>query len=168
MIIYHGGTDPVKIPKIMKSERMLDFGEGFYTTSNREQAARWAELVAVKRKTSIRVITEYEFSFDAAKKELAVISFDKPDDKWFDFVCRNRSGRTPAEPYDIAIGPVANDQVYTVVVLYEQGLLSREAAISALKVRELYNQILFHTEQSLNYCRYVRHIEIGGASGGKK
>ena len=114
MIIYHGGTDPVKIPKIMKSERMLDFGEGFYTTSNREQAARWAELVAVKRKTSIRVITEYEFSFDAAKKELAVISFDNPDDIWLEFVCRNR------------------------------------------------------TEQSLNYCRYVRHIEIGGASGGEK
>jgi len=162
MIIYHGSTLPVEVPAILKSERMLDFGEGFYTTSNREQANRWAEIVAEKRKTNIRVITEYEFDFDAAGKELTVISFDKPDENWLEFVCRNRSGRVPSGHYDIAIGPVANDQVYTVVVLYEQGVLSKEAAIMELKVRELYNQILFHTEQALNYCRYVRHIEIGG------
>jgi len=163
MVIYHSSTIGVEAPKILKSERMLDFGEGFYTTSNREQADRWAEIVAAKRKTIARVITEYEFDIDAAKKELVVISFDKPDDEWLEFVCQNRSGRIPPEPYDIATGPVANDQVYTVVVLYEQGVLSREAAIMELKVRELYNQILFHTEKSLNYCRYIRHTEIGGA-----
>lgn len=162
MIIYHGSTTPIETPKILKSERMLDFGEGFYTTSNREQASRWAELVAVRRKSNIRFITEYEFDFAAANKELTVISFDKPDDKWLEFVCLNRSGRIVSEVYDIAIGPVANDQVYTVVTLYEQGVISKEAAIIELKVRELYNQTLFHTEQSLNYCHYLRHIKIGG------
>jgi len=167
-IVYHGSTAPVEIPQIMKNGRMLDFGEGFYTTSNKEQAYRWAELVAVKRKSNIRVINKYEFDFDAAKNELTIISFDNPDEEWLEFVCQNRSGRTPLKPYDIAIGPVANDQVFTVVVLYEQGLLSREAAITELKVRELYNQILFHTEQSLNYCRYVQHTEIGGTSSGEK
>ena len=147
---------------------MLDFGEGFYTTSNRSQADRWAEIVSAKRKTNARVITEYEFDFDAAKKELTVISFDKPDSIWLDFVCFNRSGRIPVEHYDIATGPVANDQVFTVVVLYEQGVLSKEAAIMELKVRELYDQILFHSGQSLNYCHYIRHIEIGGTSNGKE
>jgi len=99
---------------------------------------------------------------------LVFISFDEPDDKWLEFVCLNRSGKIPVEPYDVAVGPVANDQVYTVVTLYEQKLLSREAAIMELKVRKLYDQILFHTEKSLNYCRYLRHIEIGGASSGEK
>jgi len=162
MIIYHGSIVSVEIPKILKSERMLDFGDGFYTTSNRNQADRWAEIVAVKRKTNIRIISEYEFDFAVANKELTIISFDKPDDKWLDFVCRNRSGLIPVNSYDIAIGPVANDQVYTVVTLYEQGVLSKEAAIMELKVRKLYNQILFHTEKSLNYCRYLRHIKTGG------
>ena len=166
MIIYHASTIPVKVPEILKSERMLDFGDGFYTTSNREQADRWAEIVAAKRKANIRVITEYEFNFDDARKDLKIITFDKPDDNWLEFVCCNRSGHIPPEFYDIAIGPVANDQVYTVVVLYEQGILSREAAIMELKVRELYNQILFHTKQSLNYCRYIRHIKLGGMSNG--
>jgi len=168
MVIYHGSIVPVEMPKILKSGRMLDFGDGFYTTSNREQADRWSEIVAAKRKTNTRVISEYEFDFDAAKKKLTVISFVEPDDKWLEFVCMNRSGQIPVESYDIAIGPVANDQVYTVVTLYEQNLLSKEAAIMELKVRKLYNQILFHTEKSLNYCRYLRYIEIGGTSSGEE
>ena len=168
MIVYHGSIVPVEIPKILKSVRMLDFGDGFYTTSNKEQANRWAEIVAAKRKTNVRVVSEYEFDFDAAKKELAVISFDNPDEKWLEFVCLNRSGQIPTEPYDIAIGPVANDQVYTVVTLYEQGILSKEAAIMELKVRKLYNQILFHTEKSLNDCHYLRYTEIGGEPSGKE
>jgi len=49
MIIYHGSTVPVRAPKILQSERMLDFGSGFYTTSNKEQAVSWAKLVAERR-----------------------------------------------------------------------------------------------------------------------
>ena len=166
MIIYHGSIIPVETPKILKPERMLDFGEGFYTTSNREQAERWSHRVAAKRNTNVRVITEYEFDSEDAQKELTVISFDTPNDEWLEFVCNNRSGRVQQDPYDIAIGPVANDQVYATVTLYEQGILSKEAAIIELKVRKLYNQILFHTEKSLKYCRYIRHVEIGGTSSG--
>jgi len=166
MIIYHGSNVVVEHPQILISERMLDFGMGFYTTSNKEQAIRWAEIVAVKHKTDIRVINEYEFDIDAAKKELTVISFDKPDERWLDFVCENRIGRIPSVTYDIAIGPVANDQVFTVITLYEQGVMSREVAITELKVRELYDQILFHTEASLGYCRYLRNTTIGGSLNG--
>ena len=38
MRIYHGSDVVVKIPKILTANRLLDFGEGFYTTSNYEQA----------------------------------------------------------------------------------------------------------------------------------
>ncbi|MCL2518541.1 MAG: DUF3990 domain-containing protein [Oscillospiraceae bacterium] len=167
MIVYHGGAVPVEIPKIIESNRMLDFGIGFYTTINREQADRWAEIVAVKRRKNIRVITEYDFDFETAKNDLSIITFDKPDGEWLDFVCVNRSGQIPDVFYDIAIGPVANDQVFTVVALYEQGVLSKEAAIIELRVRELYNQVLFHTDKSLVYCRYIRHTIIGGQANGK-
>jgi len=43
MILYHGSNVVVERPKILQSVRMLDFGVGFYTTSNKEQAVRWAE-----------------------------------------------------------------------------------------------------------------------------
>ena len=162
LTIYHGSTAPIELPRIIKSGRNLDFGEGFYATSNKLQAIRWAEIVAKRRKSDVQFITEFEFDIVAAKRELAVITFDSPDDDWLDFVCLNRSGQMHQESYDIVIGPVANDQVYTVVALYEQGVLSKEAAIIEMKVRELYDQVLFHTEKSLNFCKYLRHSQLGG------
>jgi hypothetical protein len=168
MIIYHGGIVPIEAPKILKSERMLDFGEGFYTTSNKEQAERWSQRVAVKRNVKTRFLTEYEFDFEDAAKELSIITFDKPGDEWLEFVCGNSSGKLPQPLYDIAIGPVADDRVYATVVLYEQGVISKEAAITELKVRKLYDQILFHTERALTYCRYIGYTLIGGSTIGKE
>ena len=42
MILYHGSTVAVNVPKIIKTEYGRDFGFGFYTTDIQEQAARWA------------------------------------------------------------------------------------------------------------------------------
>ena len=162
MKIYHGSTIPVEEPKIINSGRALDFGSGFYTTFNLEQAIRWSETVAIRRNTDTRFITKYEFDQDAAAKQLRIISFTEPDKEWLEFICANRSGRAPDTPYDIAIGPVANDIVYTAVALYEQGILDKDEAIKRLKVQKLYNQILFHTEASLQFCRYLSHEMIGG------
>ncbi|MDR3289092.1 MAG: DUF3990 domain-containing protein [Peptococcaceae bacterium] len=162
MITYHGGAVPVEPPKIMPSERKLDFGEGFYTTYNREQAIRWSERVAARRKTGVRIVTEYEFDLETAEMELQIIRFDKPDEAWLDFVSANRNGRALTESYDIVIGPVADDAVYMTVLLYEQGVLDKDTAIRQLKVQELFSQVLFHTEKSLRFCRYIRHETIGG------
>jgi len=162
MIIYHGSTVPVQVPQILQSERKLDFGEGFYTTYNREQAMRWSERVAIRRKTNMRVITEYEFDLQVAEEKLQIIRFEKPDEAWLDFVSANRNDHMLPKSYDIVIGPVANDVVYTTVLLYEQGFLDKDATIKQLKVQELYNQILFHTEASLPFCRYIRHEIVGG------
>jgi len=160
--IYHGSDVPVEAPKILKSNRKLDFGEGFYTTYNREQAIRWSERVAARRKTSVGIVSEYEFNLGAAEKELQVIRFNKPDKVWLDFVSANRIGHILPEPYDIVIGPVADDLVYATILLYEQGVIDEDTAIKQLKVQKLFNQILFHTEKSLRYCRYIRHVTIGG------
>jgi hypothetical protein len=61
--------------------------------------------------------------------------------------------------YDIAIGPVANDTVYTTVQLFETGILDEGEAIRRLKVVQLFDQHLFHTAKSLEYLQYVDHIE---------
>jgi len=161
MVVYHGSNVAVKTPKILQSERKLDFGDGFYSTFNREQAIRWSARVAAREKTDIRVITEYEFDIESADNEIKVIRFDKPDKVWLDFVCANRLGQRMPEPYDIAIGPVANDAVYATVLFYEQNVYDVDEAIKRLKVQELFNQVLFHTERSLRYCLYVKHETVG-------
>jgi hypothetical protein len=168
MILYHGSNVAVRQPQILQSERMLDFGTGFYTTSNKEQATRWAARVAERRETKDQILSVYEFDLEAAERELVILRFDEPNGEWLDFVCGNRSGREPTTPYDIVLGPVADDQVFATVILFEQGLLDRDAAIVALKVQKLYDQILFHTDKSLKYCCYARQIDIGGKPSGEK
>lgn len=49
MILYHGSNIEVTKPQIIVSNRALDFGAGFYTTSSEDQAIRWAKLQALRR-----------------------------------------------------------------------------------------------------------------------
>ena len=162
MIIYHGSNVVVEHPKILKSERMLDFGTGFYSTSNKEQAIRWAARVCERRKTKNQMLSIYEFDSGAAKHDLAIIRFEEPNGEWLDFVCSNRSGREFTKPYDIVFGPIADDKVYTVVQYYENGVYNRDDAIKRLKVEGLYSQILFHTDRSLTYCHFIGFEKLGG------
>jgi len=160
MIIYHGSNTPVKNPKILISNRLLDFGEGFYTTSSLEQAQRWAKRVREVRKTEEQIVSIYEFDKDKAEKLLRIIKFDSPDQKWLRFVSACRSGKETNLEYDIVMGPVANDNVYATIQLFETGLLSETETIIRLKVEKIYDQILFHTEKALQYCTYIRHEDI--------
>lgn len=36
MILYHGSNVVVEQPKLIEQNRFLDFGYGFYTTTNKE------------------------------------------------------------------------------------------------------------------------------------
>lgn len=162
MIIYHGSTVPVEVPKIIKSERNLDFGMGFYTTSNKEQAIYWAKIVAKRKGALKQFVSIYEFDFEKAQQELTIVQFDEPNEEWLDFVCANRSGKEMPNPYDMVSGPVANDKVYEVVQFYENGVYNKDDAIRRLKVDKLYSQIFFHTVKSLEYCRFTGYEEVGG------
>lgn len=51
MILYHGSNVIVESPQLIKQNRHLDFGFGFYTTTNRGQAENFAQKVTERRKT---------------------------------------------------------------------------------------------------------------------
>ena len=154
MICYHGSDTIVDAPRILNAKRPLDFGGGFYVTTSEMQASNWAVKVTFRNNTKQRCVNIYEFDIENAKKDLAVIHFVAADEKWLDFVCNNRSGKTTGD-YDIVIGPVADDRVYRVVVQYENGDIDKETALKNLKTETLCDQILFHTERSLEYLHYM-------------
>lgn len=89
-----------------------------------------------------------------------MLEFKSPDGAWLDFVCKNRSGTYNGKQYDLIKGPVANDDVYRTVTLYMSGLLSRSATLDALKVRKLYNQIVFSSEKALSFLRFEKTYEV--------
>ena len=59
MILYHGSNVIVEHPKLIKQNRYLDFGFGFYTTTNRDQAVNFAQKVTVRRKTGEATLNIY-------------------------------------------------------------------------------------------------------------
>lgn len=158
MELYHGSIERVESPEIRTPNRTLDYGAGFYLTSSREQAENW-----VRRKFKGKIVRGWLNIYDYSQEleaNLSVLSFDKPDERWLDFVMANRMDKDFSHSYDIVKGPVANDRVYASFALYEAGILGKEALISELKAYKLVNQILLHSEAALDAIRFIDAEEI--------
>lgn len=155
MILYHGSNVVVSEPKLIKQNRFLDFGFGFYTTTNKAQAISFAEKVTRRRKAGSQIVSIYEIDEEKAFAECSVLRFDTANEAWLDFVSDNRSGNYKGEPCDFIFGPVADDDVYTTFTLYTAGVLSKEQTLESLKIKKLYNQLVLSSEKALSYLKYV-------------
>ncbi len=71
-----------------------------------------------------------------------------------DFVMSNRKIVGFQHNYDVVVGPVANDKVYTAFALYESGTTSREVLKMELKTYRLVDQYLFHTDAAINFLKF--------------
>jgi hypothetical protein len=154
MKLYHGSNTIVERPRLVRQTRGLDFGAGFYTTSNPIQAENFSRSVLLRTGAGERRVSEYDFD-ESAFKGLSVLRFDAADEAWLEFVIQNRSNTYSGNPYDLIIGPVANDDVFSTIQAFESGVFTKEQTLLALKVRELYNQFAFCSEASvacLSYC----------------
>jgi hypothetical protein len=158
MVLYHGSNVIVEHPKLIHQIRTLDFGAGFYTTTNKEQAISFAGKVMTRAKTNTQFVSKYEFNTEKAEKELNILKFDFPNEEWLEFVFQNRQGIYSGKKYDAVYGPVANDDVYQTFALYEAHVLTKLQTLEALKIKKLYNQIAFVSEQSLVYLEYIGSI----------
>lgn len=145
-ILYHGGTDIIMNPEIREPNRTLDFGKGFYVTSSQNQAERWIKG-GLRGSSMVGYVNSYEFDLDEVPSEIKVKLFLKADEEWVDFVLANRLIKGFNHHYDIVLGPVANDNVYTQMTLFEGGIISKERLIEELKTYKLVDQFLFHTEE---------------------
>lgn len=155
MILYHGSNLTVSEPRLIVQNRFLDFGFGFYTTTNRVQAISFAKKVANRRKEGIPTVNIYEIDEEKAFKECSVLRFDEPNEAWLDFVSDNRAGKSMEKTYDYIFGPVADDNVYTTFMLYTTGVLTKEQTVDALKIRKLYNQLAIASQKGLSFLKFV-------------
>ncbi|MCL2146485.1 MAG: DUF3990 domain-containing protein [Synergistaceae bacterium] len=155
MLLYHGSNVEVKIPQLIIKSRGLDFGSGFYLTSNREQAEEFSEKVARRNNSDSRIVSVFEY-IETASEDLSILSFYEPSIEWLDFTRQNRLLIYSGKQYDIIIGPVANDDIYPTLQLYWTGAISADIAIAQLKVKPLFNQYCFLSEMSFE-CLQFNH-----------
>lgn len=160
MKLYHGSSVIVRKPLLERGRKTTDFGKGFYTTTNFEQAARWAKIKRERIGHGKAVVSVYEFDehfLEASKYQ--VLRYQGATKEWLDFVIQNRKGIW-THPYDFVMGPVANDRLYATITMYEKGDLSVEAAIMQLKSHVLFDQLSFHSREALKCLRFVSSEEV--------
>ncbi|MDR0220707.1 MAG: DUF3990 domain-containing protein, partial [Lachnospiraceae bacterium] len=121
MLLYHGSNTAVEKPRLIEQSRGLDFGAGFYLTTNETQAARFSEIIVNRRKSGIATVSTYEFDMETAEKTLAVRRFENADAPWLGFVTANRLKTYQGSAYDVVVGPVANDTVMPTIQAFLGG-----------------------------------------------
>lgn len=157
--LYHGSNVEVRKPSLLKSRKNTDFGRGFYTTTHKEQAEHWTSIKMDRAKKGRRVVSVFEVDETILSNlELKIREFHGPDEAWLNFVVNSRKGIE--HDYDLVFGPVANDKVFTVVNLYESGVINATTAIAELKAYKSYDQLSFHTERVIKELRFVESYEV--------
>lgn len=105
-------------------------------------------------------VNTYRFDFSSVSVQLNVKIFESADEEWVDFVLANRMIDGFTHDFDIVIGPVVDDKVYTQFSLFEQGVISKDTLIRELKTYRLADQYLFHTKRALPHLKFVSHYVV--------
>lgn len=152
MKLYHSSNTQVSFPDTLHSRDYLDFGKGFYLTSLREQAVKYAQRF-IRRKQEAW-LNSYEF--DYSPNEWKIKKFDSYDREWLEFVSKCRAGEDDTD-YDIVIGGIANDKVIQTLDRYFEGELSVSETLGLLKYEHPNNQFCIRSQKMLDIC--LKHVE---------
>ncbi|MEI8397132.1 MAG: DUF3990 domain-containing protein [Rhodospirillaceae bacterium] len=141
-ILYHGTckTSAQDITangvRLLRGSCYLDFGPGFYTTENYDQAAAFSRLHHHKQAAVVKIEVDREKLAD-----LSFLAFGNATASFWNLICHHRLAkgqdhRRAKAPhmYDVVVGPVASSWNYD----------PRKRAII-----DGYDQISFHTEKAM-------------------
>ncbi|MBQ8972462.1 MAG: DUF3990 domain-containing protein [Clostridia bacterium] len=159
MILFHGSNVAVKEPHLLKGQRNLDFGKGFYTTSDFEQAAAWARRKTMLRGSGTPIVTYYNVN-ENDLLQLKTLRFLKADRAWLDYITSYRKGFALPDDYELIIGPVANDQTTQTLTLYLDGYLDAEGALKRLLTQRLKDQYTFRTAAGIALLRFCEEKNV--------
>ncbi|MGL4819506.1 MAG: DUF3990 domain-containing protein [Bacilli bacterium] len=139
MILYHTSDREIKKPDISYSRNYLDFGRGFYMTSIKQQAVSWGAKFKRSRKSA--VLNTYTLNLDMIEQNYNVLKFDGYSQEWFEYVIRCRNGEEIYKQFDVVIGGVADDDIFTTVNLYFAGVIDQDNALRNLKYHKPNHQL---------------------------
>ena len=147
MKLYHSLNVIVELPDTKHSRLYLDFGRGFYLTSLKEQAVRYAQRF--KRRGQQAWLNTYELVYK--ENTWNIKRFDSYDKQWLDFVAQCREGKEVGN-YDMVIGGIANDRVIITLDRYFIGEISQEEALGLLRFEKPNIQYCIRSERMLKEC----------------
>lgn len=137
--LYHGSNTKIEKIDLSKSRKGKDFGKGFYLNADREQAYEMAKRTAQRLSCGEPTLNIYVFDETIINSpgDMKVKIFDDYSIEWAEFVLKNRANKTDNQihPYDIVIGPIADDTVGVQIWRYTMGYIDIESLIKELKYK---------------------------------
>lgn len=136
--LYHGSNVAIVRIDLSRSKRGKDFGQGFYLNANPDQAMEMAVRTTRFHNEGTATLSCFEFDEDEAMKNgLNIKIFPDYSEDWAEFVVMNRKNNSevPAHPYDIVIGPIADDTVGVQIRRFMMGYLSSSALVEELRFK---------------------------------
>ncbi len=156
MTVYHTSNVRIEQPDTLHSRKLLDFGQGFYLTTMREQAEKYGERFSRRKETAWLNI--YHLSEKWARWR--VQRFDHYDEEWLDFVMACRQGKDFGD-YDMVVGGIANDKIFETLDLYFDNLINKEQALLRLSYAEPNIQYCIRTDAMIREClTFVEAVEL--------
>lgn len=173
IVLYHGGYCEVASPDLQKCARFKDFGQGFYLTTDHNQALSFAKISTqrmIENKTfpknrNYGIVSAFVYK---EKEPCSIKFFESADVEWLHCIVAHRKNGAfidIAEQYksfDIIGGKVANDATNSTIVNYMArafGAVGSDSAdaicISLLLPERLKNQYCFRTARALKNLTFT-------------
>ena len=166
--LYHGSYTEVSAPLAKAGRRNLDFGQGFYLTSIRQQAENWATIIASRKgRNVVGRVSVFQFDESQAIADgVRFKRFDSYDIEWLNYVVDCRQGKDISSEYDAVEGGVANDNVIDTVEDYEKGIITAEQALGQLRYKEVNHQLCILSQSVIDkYLRFIECITLQSEEG---
>lgn len=157
LLLYHGSNIAFDQIDLSKSHNRRDFGRGFYCTILENQASEWAHRLYMRNLSGGEYVYQYIFH---QTDDLKIKHFHSLDAEWLEFIKNNRVKGGIQHPYDVVIGPVADDNTMETVQLYMSGILKAEEAVERLRYSKVNNQVSFHTPLALKQLKFECRREV--------
>lgn len=158
--LYHGSNVAIEQVDLSRCKRGKDFGQGFYLNADSNQAMAMAIRTARFLNEGEPTLSRFEYDETmAAATGLAVKIFPGYTEEWAEFVVMNRKNNSdvPAHPYDIVIGPIADDTVGVQIRRYIMGYLTASALVAELKYKgDEAVQYFFGTPRAVELLKRIR------------
>jgi hypothetical protein len=157
---------------LSKYRKRNDFGQGFYVTTDKNQAEKFVKTASRKAgsRLSFGFVNVYALP---AIDDLVIHEFPAIDEDWLHCVCTHRRAEDKTEDnhiwqkYDIIAGKIANDDTMTVINIYlsggygEYGTAEAVAtAIRLLKPERLKDQVVLRTMRVISALCYDQSLEV--------
>lgn len=155
--LFHGSNVAIETIDLSKSLADKDFGRGFYLTDIESQAMAMAQRRVRIMGHGEPIITIFGLDDSCLLRTNLNIKFfsDEVSTEWAEFVNANRNASQTGftHPFDIVIGPVANDGVAFQLERYNEGAIDLETLARELAYHKLNRQYFFGTDKAINYLK---------------